>query len=207
MICAICDLVVKPVKSANGIDNEFQEFNVGVNTNSCSLSSPPPNAASAPKSTNFTRKVVMFGVHTSMLNVSIVEALIKLAPVVSTPTKSSEEYFLTSLPATCTSVKTADDHEVLQVSTATFVYALLNREITLEGALVGVGAATVGSNKVDGLLQKILSKNTVEVPVGNAEKMICAMWFLEVRFTKSDNKTSYLFHCPNVGFKTISCSV
>ena len=51
------------------------------------------------------------------------------------------------------SVNVALDQPVLQVSTVTFVYALLNIEITFAGKAIGAGAATVGSRTVAALLK------------------------------------------------------
>src|SRR5690606_11324852 len=66
-------------------------------------------------------------------------------PTVSTPTKPKALYFLTASPATSISSKVASDQSVLQVSTATSVYAPLKREITSKGFTVGAGAAVAGT--------------------------------------------------------------
>ena len=105
----------------------------------------PPNALSAPKSTNLNLNVVELGVHKSNSNKSIPLILIWLGFDISIPTKSKPEYFFTAFPTIVVSVRIAEDQFVLQVSTITFVYELLNKEITSAAALIGAGAEVVGA--------------------------------------------------------------
>ncbi len=101
--CAIFCLVVSPVNSDIGISTVTHFFNSGFSTTtSCSTSSPPPYAPSAPKSTSFNLINVASGVHTSNLTL-VAKVISNCSAAVSIPTKSKLEYFFTLLPARVTS--------------------------------------------------------------------------------------------------------
>jgi len=68
----------------------------------CSVSSPPPNTPSAPKSTSLMENCVALGVQTSKLK-WVISVASMVADVVSIPLKSRFVYFFTSSPATWTS--------------------------------------------------------------------------------------------------------
>ncbi len=142
---------VRPVKSDSGMssDSHSPVARAGIVdesiVTSCSVSSPPPNALSAPQSTSLIRSWLASGVHTSIRKFVIPDASTLLSPVNSTPLKFSAVYFFTSSPATWTSASAETLQSVRHVFTATSVYALLNSDTTSASACVGVGAASVGS--------------------------------------------------------------
>ena len=150
----ICDRfirLVRPAKFASGISSVTHSpvVSAGVvpelKSSSCSVSSPPPKALSAPQSTSLIPNWLAFGLQMSIRRLVIPDASMLFAPVNSMPLKSSDEYFFASSPATWTSASAEELQSVRHVFTATFVYALLYSEITSASLSVGVGAAAVGS--------------------------------------------------------------
>ena len=130
MSWAIAPVPVRPVKSASGTSRLTHSpvASAGVvvasSVISCSLSSPPPNAPSAPKSTslilNTAGAAVASGVQMSIVKRVIAEASIGEV-VASIPANERFVYSFVSSPATCTSATSAASHTADQVSTNTSV--------------------------------------------------------------------------------------
>src|SRR5688500_18093490 len=135
--CAMCCLVVRFSNSDIGICSLFHVPWVRpLNVTSCSTSSPPPNAASPPKSTSLTLNKVKSGDHTSKLK-NVMPVTSNWDATVSMPTNTNGSYFFVSFPAICKSVSVASDQLVCHVSTGTLMYVLLNNEMTSAGAITG----------------------------------------------------------------------
>ena len=107
IIWARCPRVVSPSNAEKGTSMATQlplasaGSDAWVNEISCSTSSPPPHAPSAPKSTSLTRNAagsaVGSGVQTSMCKWVMFEAS-TVAEVNSMPAKARFVYFFTSSP-------------------------------------------------------------------------------------------------------------
>ena len=154
IIWAMWPVVVRPAKSERGTSmaTQFPVARPGVvvasNVNSCSTSSPPSKAPSAPKSTslilNTAGAAVGSGVQMSMWKSVIAVASIG-AVVASAIENTRFVYSFVSSPWICTSSTSAWSKSTDHVSTSTSVYALLNIEITSASGTVGSGAAAGGS--------------------------------------------------------------
>ena len=95
-----------------------------VSVTSCSTSSPPDHAPSAPKSTSFTLNTagaaVGSGVQMSIRKLVMAPASI-VAEVNSMPAKARLVYFFIAFPAIASSDRSAASHSADQVSTVTSV--------------------------------------------------------------------------------------
>ena len=123
--CARFPRAARPEKSASArsscTHSPVASPSAAVTATSCSVSSPPPNAPSAPKSTSFTRNAwpspVASGVQMSMRKWVMPLASIG-AEVNSIPAKARPVYFLAAFPAISTSSTLAWSQSADQVSTA-----------------------------------------------------------------------------------------